>query len=161
MSQAELLAAAAEVQSVIPAPSGRRADSPERQILVAGWPLQEWAGRLLAAWAVAAGAALVLEDDPARRLGTVLWARPTVFHGTAAEVAALRLQVEAARRPRQWQRFHRVQAPPLGRLRTLFQGEPPAADEVVFWRQRGARLLQLPGLGGAMPPGASAGAGVV
>jgi hypothetical protein len=149
LSQAELLLAAAEVESAIPAPSGRRADSPERQILVAGWPLQEWAGRLLAAWALAAGAALVVEADPARRLATVLWARPTVFHGTAAEVAALRVQVEAVRKPRRWQRFRRVPAPPLGRLRTLFQREPPAAEEAAFWRQRGARLLPLPGPGSA------------
>jgi len=143
LSQAALLAAAAEVEGAMAPPSGRQADSRERQILVAGWPLQEWAGRLLTAWAVAAGAALVLEADPALRLGAVLWARPTVFHGTAAELAALRLRVEAARRPGRWRR---LPVPPLGRLRTLFQGDPPAADDAAFWRERGARLLRLPGL---------------
>jgi AMP-binding enzyme len=146
LSQSELLAAAAEVESAIASPSGRRADSRERQILVAGWPLQEWAGRLLTAWAAAAGAALVLEADPALRLGGVLWARPTVFHGTAEELAALRLRVAAARRPRPWRRRP---VPPLGRLRSLFQHEPPAADDVAFWRQRGAQLVRLPGLGDA------------
>jgi hypothetical protein len=140
--QAALLAAAAEVESAIAPPSGHHAGAREREILVAGWPLQEWAGRLLAAWAVTAGAALVLEADPALRLGAVLWARPTVFHGTAEELAALRLRVEAARRPRRWRRRP---VPPLGRLRTLFQGGAPEADDAVFWRERGVRLLRLPG----------------
>jgi AMP-binding enzyme len=146
LSQAELLAAAAAVERAIGSPPGHRAGSRQREILVAGWPLQEWAGRLLAAWAVAAGAALVLEADPALRLGAVLWARPTVFHGTAEELAALRLRVEAAPRPRR-----RRLSPPLGRLRTLFQSEPPAADDAAFWRERGAQLLRLPGLGDASP----------
>lgn len=149
LSQSEVLTAAAEVERAIVSRSGPAvdslADSQEREILVAGWPLQEWAGRLLAAWAVAAGAALVLEADPALRLGAVLWARPTVFHGTAEELAALRLRVKTARRLRRWRRR---QVPPLGRLRTLFQSAPPAADDAAFWRQRGVRLLRLPGLGG-------------
>jgi len=148
LSQPELLAAAAEVEGAVGSPSGRHAGSREREILVAGWPLQEWAGRLLAAWAVAAGAALVLEADPALRLGAVLWARPTVFHGTAEELAALRLRVEAARLSR---RRRRRPSPPLGRLRTLFQSEPPAADDAAFWRERGAQLLRLPGLDKASP----------
>jgi len=121
----------------------------EREILVAGWPLREWPGRVLAAWAVFAGAALVLEADPARRLGTVRWARPTVFHGSAAEVAALRSHVEAARQPHRWRGWRRLPAPPLGRLRTLFQLGPPAPAEVAFWQARGARLLALPGPGDA------------
>lgn len=145
LSQPELLAAAAAVERAIASSPGRHPDSGEREILVAGWPLQEWAGRLLAAWAVAAGAALVLEADPALRLGAVLWARPTVFHGTAGELAALRLRVEAARRPRRWRRRP---VPPLGRLRTLFQCGAPAADDAAFWQARGVRLLRLPDLAG-------------
>jgi hypothetical protein len=145
LSQSELLSAAAEVERSIASLSGRHADSREREILVAGWPLEEWAGRLLAAWAVAAGAALVLQADPALRLGAVLWARPTVFHGTAEELAALRLRVAAARRRH---RRRRRPVPPLGRLRTLFQSGPPAADDAAFWRERGVQLLRLPGLGG-------------
>ncbi|HEV3459910.1 MAG TPA: AMP-binding protein [Thermoanaerobaculia bacterium] len=163
---AELLAAAARVEGTIGAASrvegatgsaaGPRG-SRGREILVGGWPLREWAGRLLAAWAVTAGAALVLETDPSRRLGTVLWARPTVFHGGAAETAALRLQVEAARRPHRWRGWRRLPSPPLGRLRTLFQLQPPAPAEAAFWQERGARLLQLPGPGdaGPIPSGAA------
>src|SRR6202521_1097347 len=146
LSQAELMAAVAQVERAIASPAGRRGDSRDRQILVAGGPLREWPGRLLAAWAVVAGAALVLETDPARRLGTVLWARPTVFHGTAAELAALRQQVETARWPRRWHRLRRLPAPPLGRLGTLFQSEALAAEEAAFWQQRGAQLLRLPAL---------------
>src|ERR1700688_912964 len=71
LSQSELMAAAAAVDRAIAPPAGRPAESRERQILVAGWPLQDWAGRLLAAWAVAAGAGLVLEGDSAPRLGEV------------------------------------------------------------------------------------------
>jgi hypothetical protein len=145
LSQAELMAAAARVASAIDAPAGRGAR--RREILVAGWPLQEWPARLLAAWATATGAALVLEADPARRPGTVLWARPTVFYGSAAELAALGRQVEAARQPRRWRRS-RPPAPPLGRLRTLFQADPPSPAEAAFWQECGARLLQLPGISG-------------
>jgi len=159
LSPAAVLAAAARVEDAIVAgrvegaiAAGRvegAIAAAEREILVAGWPLREWPGRVLAAWAVFAGAALVLEDDPARRLGTVRWARPTVFHGSAAEVAALRLHVEAARRPHRWRGWRRLPAPPLGRLRTLFQLPPPAPAEVAFWQARGARLLALPGPGDA------------
>jgi hypothetical protein len=149
LSPPDLLAAVARVESALGAPAGGRGDSREREILVAGWPLQQWAGRLLTAWAMVAGASLVLDSDPAQRLGTVLWARPTVFHGGAAEVAALRSQVAAARRPRRWRGWRRLPAPPLGRLRTLFQLETPAPGEVAFWHERGARLVQLPGPGGA------------
>ncbi|HYL04684.1 MAG TPA: AMP-binding protein [Thermoanaerobaculia bacterium] len=142
----------APVAGVIGVPAGSRRGSRDREILVAGWPLREWAGRLLAAWAVAAGAALVLEADPARRLGTVLWARPTVFHGGAAEGAALRLQIEARRQPHRWHGWRRLPAPPLGRLRTLFQPEPPVPAEAAFWQECGARLLRLPEPGDAARP---------
>jgi hypothetical protein len=154
LSQPELLAAAAGVERAMASVSGHHADSREREILVAGWPLQEWAGRLLAAWAVAAGAALVLQADPALRLGAVLWARPTVFHGTAGELAALRLRVAAARRPGRWRRR---QVPPLGRLRTLFQCGAPAADDTAFWQARGVRLLRLPDLAATPPADGSTG----
>jgi hypothetical protein len=146
LSQAELMAAAERVEIAIGAPPGQRRLPRRREVLVAGWPLHEWPARLLAAWATASGAALVLEADAARRPGTVLWARPTVFYGSAAELALLRGQVEPARKPR---RFGRSRPPlPLGRLRTLFQAAPPEPAEAAFWQERGARLLQLP----AMPP---------
>jgi hypothetical protein len=157
LSQAELMAAAARVESAVGAPPEPRRRSRRREILVAGWPLQEWPARLLAAWATTSGAALVLDTDPGRRPGTVLWARPTVFYGSAAELVLLRRQVEAARTPR---RFGRSRPPalPLGRLRNLFQAGPPEPAQAAFWQERGARLLQLPALPPALPEaGASRG----
>ncbi|MBV8198991.1 MAG: hypothetical protein JOZ15_00050 [Acidobacteria bacterium] len=156
LAEAELLAAAGRIDEAMGAPAGGRPGSRNREILVAGWPLQEWTGRLLAAWAILAGAALVLETDPARRLGTVLWARPTVFIGSAAEVAALRARVAAARRPRRWRGRRRLPAPPLGRLRILLQLEPPAPGEAAFWHERGARLVRLPGPGDDCQAGGAA-----
>jgi hypothetical protein len=146
LPQPELMAAVARVETVMGAPPVHRRRSRRREILVAGWPLQQWPARLLTAWAITAGAALVLEADPARRQGTVLWARPTVFYGGGADLAALRHHVEATA-PRA-RRRHRSRTPalPLGRLRTLFQPDPPAPAEAAFWQQRGARLLQLPGV---------------
>jgi hypothetical protein len=147
LSEAELMAAAARVESTVGTPPDPRRQPRRREILVAGWPLQHWPARLLAAWAAASGAALVLEADPGRRPGTALWARPTVFYGSAADLALLRRQVEEVRKTRRFGRS-RPPAPPLGRLRTLFQAGPPEPAEAAFWQQRGARLLQLP----AMPP---------
>jgi hypothetical protein len=146
LSQPKLMAAVAQVESAVGTPPGHRRRSQRREVLVAGWPLQQWPARLLTAWAITTGAALVLEADPARRQGTVLWARPTVFYGGGADLAALRHHVEAtAARAR---RRHRSRPPalPLGRLRTLFQLAPPTPAEAAFWQQRGARLLQLPGV---------------
>src|SRR5579863_177783 len=163
LAPAALLDAAAAVESAVAATAGRRRDSRDREVLVAGWPLGRWEGRLLGAWALVSGAALVLEPDPGRRLGAVLWARPTVFYGSADELAALRLRAAArrgvarrlvsvlARRP--------VRRPPprWGRLRTLFQDGPPDAAEAAFWAERGARLLRLPtpdeGGQGSVQPG--------
>lgn len=145
LSQATLLAAVAAIDAAVATAGRRRQDSRDREVLVAGRPLQEWAAKVLAAWATVTGAALVLESDPAHRLGTVLWARPTVFYGDAAEITALRRRLEAVRR-RPRLRRSRSPAPPLGRLRTLFQTEAPAPADVAFWQQRGARLLRLPPL---------------
>jgi acyl-CoA synthetase (AMP-forming)/AMP-acid ligase II len=157
VSPAELLAAAAAVESAL---AGSAHPSRGREILVAGRPLGEAAARLMAAWATAAGAALVLEPDPALRLAAVAWARPTVFYGSAAEVVALRQQVEARqgaataqlgrallRRP--GRRSPRAPRPPFGRLRTLFQNTEPDSAEVAFWHARGARLQRLPNLDAA------------
>jgi hypothetical protein len=154
VSQADLLAAAASVESMLAEPAR---PSRSREVLVAGRPLGEPAARLLAAWATAAGAALVLEPDAAPRLAAVAWARPTVFYGSAAEVAALRHRVEArqgtararlgrALLRRSGRRAWRAPRPPFGRLRTLFQDAEPDPPEAAFWLARGARLLRLPGL---------------
>jgi hypothetical protein len=167
ISVPELEGAVARVGEMIRA---GRAATGERDILVAGRQLGSWGGRLLAAWATVEGAALVVDADPASRLGNVLWARPTVFGGNASELAALRGQIEAARRSGGWRRLMRQRLPrraaaperrprPVGRLRVLFQDEPLDAEAVAFWQVRNARLLQIPGrprLGEGGPPSTGA-----
>jgi hypothetical protein len=134
--------------------------SDRREILVLGQPLGEPAARLLTAWAILAGAALVLDPDPQSRLGTVLWSRPTVIYGSATELAMLRRSVAAASRAgllgraaARWRPGRgtaaarpRARRLPLGRLRTLFQDGPPEPADAAFWQEHGARLLQLPQL---------------
>jgi hypothetical protein len=148
LASADVVTAAARLESAIAA-EGRpwAGDRRARQILVAGQPLEEWPARLLTIWAILAGAALVLQSDAALRLGTVRWARPTVFHGSAAEIAELRRQLEESRQPRWWGGWRRRARPAFGRLRILFQSSEPAASDLAFWQERGARLLRLPGLG--------------
>lgn len=120
----------------------------ERDIAVLGRSLGEGAGRLLAAWALTAGAAVVLEADPVQRLETVLWARPTVFAGSRVEVQALdgRLAAAEARRSsvRWWRARGRRARLSLGRLRAVLQEEAPDPDEVERWARRGVRLVELP-----------------
>lgn len=149
LSEVDLATAAARLESGIAATDRafRRSDAARRPILVAGKPLGEWPARLLTAWAILAGAALVLQSEPALRLGTLRWARPTVFHGGAAEIAALRRQLEESCQPRGWRWWHRrAPRPAFGRLRVLLQSAEPAANDLAFWREQGARLLRLPGL---------------
>jgi AMP-binding enzyme len=142
------LEAAARVGSAI-------GPSRQREILVLGRALATPAGRILTAWATVAGAALVLEPDAASYLRTLLWARPTVAHGSAAELARLRSAVESAERSslrtrlarlrrRSSRRPSRQGGQPPGRLRTLFQDEAPEPGEIAFWQDRGTRLVQLP-----------------
>jgi hypothetical protein len=150
LAAADLAMAVASLESAITIEGNRRpGNARARQILVAGPQLGEWPVRLLTTWAILAGAALVLQPDPALRLGTVRWARPTVFQGSAAEIAALREQVEESRRHRRRWRLssRRAPRPPFGRLSTLLQREAPDPDNLVFWKEQGVRLLQLPALG--------------
>jgi hypothetical protein len=135
-----LLAAAQALRSALPAARGR-------DVAVLAAPLAGPA-RLLLAWAVLTGAALVLEPEPAALAATAAWARPTVFFGAAAAVAALRARVPpepllarlACRlRPR------RRPALPFGRLGALVVSGPPLPEgEAAFWSARGVALLPAP-----------------
>ena len=88
-------------------------------------------------WATLAGAAIVLEPNPALRIATASWVRPTVFHGTAEEIAGLRQWVE--REGKGWLR--RKPGLPFRRLRVvLVIGDGMGADEVAFWEERGVRI---------------------
>src|SRR4051794_16067849 len=88
-----------------------------REIVVLGGPLEGPLERTMMAWATLSGAAVVLEPDPALRAATAAWVRPTVFHGTPAEIADLRARVGKGRQGRL----------PFRRLRTvLAAGALPA-----------------------------------
>jgi hypothetical protein len=138
----ELGAMAAAIQGALPE---RRSG---REILVLGGSLDDPVTRALLSWATVAGAALLLEPDAGNVLGSAVWARPTLFAGSAAEVAGLRIAAE-----RQKSRLRRLlgfpPGLPFGRLRALLVTGPdplPAADE-GFWRDRGVAVRFLPQCG--------------
>lgn len=132
-----LLAAARALQATLP-PSRRR------DVAVLAAPLAGPA-RLLLAWAVLTGAALVLEPDPAALAATAAWARPTVFLGDAAAVAALRARVPPPSLLRRLLSRRRLFGRPFGRLRALVVAGPPLpAEEAAFWTARGVALLPAP-----------------
>ena len=107
---------------------GEIGEAAAREIVVLGGALDGAVERTMLSWATLAGAAVVLEPDPALRPATAAWVRPTVFHGTPEEIADLRARV-GRRRGR-----------PFRRLRTvLVAGSLPAEDE-VFWRERGVKV---------------------
>lgn len=133
--------------------------APRRDILVLDRSLAEPAQRLLLTWAAVTGAALVLlprllrsgtrPEEPEAidgwRLDTLAWVRPTLLHGTAAELAALRRRLEPRfRRPWPWHRRPRL-APPLDRLRgvVVFGREALADDETSFWERAGVAMVAV------------------
>ncbi|HZF11342.1 MAG TPA: AMP-binding protein [Thermoanaerobaculia bacterium] len=130
----DLIGAATTIEELLP--GGRRG----REILVSCRPLSDPAERQLLAWAIWSGAALLLEPDRSAGVATAVWARPTLFHGTAAEIALLR---QAALRRRRW----RPKRLPFGRLHTLLvDGEPGElpVGERELWEKRGVRLAAIP-----------------
>lgn len=135
LSPADLLAAAQRIQDEIPSPP-----KPRREILVAGRSLFDPVDRAVLAWAIVAGAAILLEPNRQARAATAAWARPTVFHGTAEEIAALRRLAGSGKR---W--WRRTPGLPFGRLRVLFvtDGDLPE-EEAVFWTNRGVKLTAPP-----------------
>ncbi len=115
---------------------GEIGEAGSREIVVLGGALADPVERTMMAWATLAGAAVVLEPDPALRPAVAAWARPTLFHGTPAEIADLRARAGKARKGR----------PPFRRLRTLLINGTErleAADE-AFWEERGVKVLKLP-----------------
>lgn len=80
--------------------------APRRDILIAGRSPEDPDERAVLAWATVAGAAVVLAS-PEMRLAAALWARPTLFHGTASEIAALSVAI-AERSRRRWHRLRAV-----------------------------------------------------
>lgn len=121
----EILDAAARIGEAIGSRAGR-------EIVVLGGPLGDPLERTMMAWATVAGAAVVLEPDPALRAATAAWVRPTVFHGSPAEISDLRAR--AGRTPRLGSRL------PFRRLRTVLPTAPLPLEDVAFWTERGVRI---------------------
>lgn len=126
LSQPDLIALAERIQAEIPPPP-----RPVREILVAGPSLADITDRAVLAWATVTGAALLVSPSPESRVATAAWARVTVFHGAAAEIAALRTTVEKGSR--------------FWRLRAVLQaGEGLTEDDVSFWTDRGTKVGRVP-----------------
>ena len=134
LSQADLISMAEGLQRELPP-----ARPGEREILVLAGDLSDPAERTLLAWATVTGAALLLEPDRESLVGTAVWARPTIFAGTIAEVARLRQAVEREG-GRRWRRRSRL---PFGRLRAVIRTDP--TDQATFWTDRGVKLLPQSG----------------
>lgn len=134
LSPADLLAAAQRIQDEIPP-----LPKPCREILVAGRSLFDPADRALFAWATVTGAAVLLEPHRQARAATAAWARPTVFHGTAEEIASLRRLAGSGKR---W--WRRTPGLPFGRLRVVFvtDGDLPE-EEAAFWNDRGVTVTGI------------------
>jgi len=136
LSAAALVAAAEAIEGLLPA------DRRGREVLVSYRPLADPVTRQLLAWATWRGAALLLEADRAAGPATAVWARPTLFHGSAGEIAVLRRALGG----RRFLRPFRPVRPrlPFGRLHTiLLDGDLPEGER-AFWEERGVRLVALP-----------------
>ena len=117
-----------------------------REIALGSFDLRYADGRTFLAWALATGAALVLEPDPRVLPGAVAWARPTLVAGEARALGELGRRVRAleAERPRLFRRRSRS-ALPFGRLRLLLvlgTGRL-AVDDVAFWAGRGVAVVRV------------------
>lgn len=126
-AQSDLVAQGERLAARIgPPPPGRR------DIVVLSGPWSEPVARSVLSWAIVTGAAVVLEPDPERRVATAAWARPTVFHGTAAEVGAL---CRVAKRKKK--------RPPFGRLRAVLLGggDEPTAEDRAWLAERGVEIV--------------------
>lgn len=126
VTQEELVAAAERLRQAI--------GGGGREIVVAGRAPERWLDRALFAWATLAGAAVLLAPDPSSLIGSAVWARPTVFFGSAAELKALRQAVEQEKPPF-WDR--KASRLPFARLRVVLSDEPVEED---FWEGRGVRV---------------------
>jgi hypothetical protein len=129
VTQEELIAAADRLQEAI--------GGEGREIVVVGRAPERWPDRVFLSWATVHGAAVLLAPDPSSLVGSVVWARPTVFYGSASELKALRHAVEQEKPPF-WDRG--AGRLPFGRLRVVLGEEP---FEEGFWRERGVRPGRL------------------
>lgn len=132
--QDDLSAEAARLGREIPELAAGR-----RHVLVLGGFAGDPAERALLAWATVSEAALLLEPEPLAYVPTAVWARPTVFAGTAADL--VRLRAAAERDEAGFKIFRRRRRLPFGRLGAVLvtTGELPP-EETAFWAERGVRM---------------------
>ena len=136
LSQEGLMTAVERLGREIPElPKGRR------HVLVLGGFAGDPAERFLLAWATAAGAAILLEPEPAHYVPTAVWARPTIFAGTAADRARLREAIE--RDESGWKLFGRRRRLPFGRLGAVLatEGEHAGRGKDILGREGGEGRL--------------------
>lgn len=108
----------------------------ERDITVLGACLDRPLARWALAWALASGAALVVEPEVPAFENIAAWARPTVLAATAAELARW---AELAGQDRGGPRS------PLGRLRAFLvpAAEPLPPPAIAYWQGRGVALVPV------------------
>ncbi len=135
-AQEELVVQAEALEAVLP----RRRDlgRSRREVLVLPADLPGPADRVLFAWSLLAGAALLLEPEPAALVPSALWARPTLFHGDPPRLAAFR-RTAAGAPPAALRRLHSL---------VVTGPAPLAAGDLAFWRARGVAVMPLPAAGG-------------
>ena len=138
IGQAELIAAAADLAARIASRRGR-------DVLVWTGPPHDPAERVLSAWALFSGAALVLEPEPENLAATAIWVRPSVFAGGGAERRTLLDWLAAHDRRRSVLGRPRL---PLRRLHTVVATgpEPMPEDERALWAERGVVTAVVPEL---------------
>lgn len=142
MAREDWGALAERVQAEIGPPLRAPLREESREIVVLSGPLERREERAMLSWATMAGAAVVLEPNPALRVAAAAWVRPTVFHGTPEEIAGLRQWVE--KEGTGW--FRRKPRLPFRRLRVvLVVGEEISSEEVDFWGERRVRIGRLGG----------------
>jgi hypothetical protein len=131
LSQEELIAAADRIQEAVGQGRGR-------EIVVLGRSPERWPDRALLSWATVQGAAVLLAPDPASLIASAVWARPTLFYGNTAELAAFRRAVEEEQPPFWARKQGRL---PFGRLWTVLCEREISLEDRRFWEGRGVRAL--------------------
>lgn len=114
-----------------------RADRAPRDVWISWRPLEAPAELAIARWAVAAGAAVLVEPGEALHPELVAWARPTILCGSFEELGRLAGEL-AALAPRffrsQWFRQRG------GRLRLLVVEGEPAGNDLARLGERWRRV---------------------
>src|SRR6185436_15024281 len=112
----------------------RPAQPRDRPIALVAGDLAAAEERAWLAWAVTAGAALVLPGDPAFAAWAIFWPRPTDVCLPAEQLAPVRELLATLGTPR-------IQRSRLSRLcRLLVYGGEPSADEALAWPALGVPL---------------------